>query len=130
MIMNVVLVDVGADDESVFPVRKAFGKLTADLVCFLRRDLAGDKGLPEMISDHIIRAARPAGEHTVLPFEKKEFGVGCPAVTFIAGDEPTVIRFLRIFRVIKNIADCRADVPALAGMQRHQPRRCHKHSPQ
>jgi hypothetical protein len=86
MIMDVVLVDVGADDESMFPIRKASGKFTADPVCFLRRDLAGDKGLPEMIGNHIIRAARPAGESGILPFRKKELGVGCSAVTFIAGD--------------------------------------------
>ena len=126
MIMNVVFVNVGADDESVAPVRKAFGKLTADPVCFLRRDLAGDKGLSEMIGDHIVRAARPAGERGILPLGEKELGVGCPAVAFIAGDESAVIRFLRIFRVINNIADCRADIPALAGMQWHQPRCCHE----
>ena len=102
MIMNVVFVDVGADDESVVSVRKTFGKLTADAVCFLRCDLAGDKGLPEMIGDHIVRTARPAGERGILPFGKKELGVGCPAVAFIAGDEPAIIRFLRIFRVINN----------------------------
>ncbi len=70
MIMNVVFVNVGADNKSVVPVRKAFGKLTADPVCFLRSDLAGDKGLPEMVSDHIVRATRPAGERGILPFGK------------------------------------------------------------
>ena len=119
MIMDVMFVDVGADNESVVPIRKAFGKLTADPVCFLRRDLAGDKGLPEMVSDHIIRAARPAGKRGILPFGKQKLGVGCPAVAFITSDESATIRFLRILRVIKNVADCRANVPAFAGMQRH-----------
>ena len=128
MIMDVVLVDVGADDESVVPVRKAFGKLTADVVRFLRRDLAGDKGLPKMIGNHIVRTARPAGESGILPFGKKKLGVRCPAVAFIAGDESAVICFLRIFRVINNVADRRVDVPAFAGMQRHQPGGCHEHS--
>ena len=91
MIMDVVLVDVGADDESVVPVRKAFGKLTADVVRFLRRDLAGDKGLPKMIGNHIVRTARPAGESGILPFGKKKLGVRCPAVAFIAGDDITSI---------------------------------------
>ena len=72
MIMNVVFVDVGADDESVVSVRKPFGKLTADAVCFLRRNFAGDKGLSEMVGDYIIRAACPAGECSILPFGKKE----------------------------------------------------------
>jgi len=60
MIVNVVFVNVGADDESMVPVCKTFGKLTADPVCFLRRDLAGDKGLSEMVGDHIVRAAPPS----------------------------------------------------------------------
>jgi len=128
MIMNVVFVDVGADDESMVPVCKAFGKLTADPVCFLRRDLAGDKGLSEMVSNHIVRTARSAGERGILPFGKKELGVGCAAVAFVAGDEPAVIRFLRILCIVDDVANCCSDVPALAGMQRHQPRCCHKHS--
>lgn len=69
--MNVVFVDVGADDESVVSVRKPFGKLTADPVRFLRRDLAGDKGLSEMVGNHIVRTARPAGERGILPFGKR-----------------------------------------------------------
>ena len=72
MIMNVVFVDVGTDNESMVPIRKASGKLTADSVCFLRRGLTGDKGLSEMVGDYIIRAACPAGECSILPFGKKE----------------------------------------------------------
>ena len=126
MIMNVVFVDMGADDESMASFGKAFGKFTTNAVRFLRRNFAGNKGLTEMIGDHVVRAARPAGECSILTFGKKELGVGCTGVTFIAGDEPAIISFLRILRIVDDVADCCAYVPSLSGMQRHQPRSRHE----
>ncbi len=62
MIMDVLFVDMSADDKGMFALGEPFGKLTSNAICFLRRDLAGNKGLPEMISNHIVRAACSAGE--------------------------------------------------------------------
>lgn len=47
MVMDMLFVDMGADDIGVFTLGKPLGKLTAQAVCFLRGDLAGDKGLPQ-----------------------------------------------------------------------------------
>src|SRR5699024_5872997 len=61
VVVDVSLVDVGADDESVFALGEAPGQLHAQAVCFLRRDLARHKGLPQVVGNHIVRTAHPAG---------------------------------------------------------------------
>ena len=58
MVVDVSLVDVGADDESVLAFGKAPGQLHAQPVCFLRRDLARHKGLPQVVGNHIVLAPR------------------------------------------------------------------------
>ena len=43
MIMDMLFVDMGADDIGVCALGKPLGKLTAQAVCFLRGDFTGDK---------------------------------------------------------------------------------------
>ena len=50
VIMDVFSINVSADNEGVFPLGEAPRQLTAQPVCFFRRDLTRDKGLPEMIN--------------------------------------------------------------------------------
>lgn len=97
MVVGVSLVDVGTDDESVFALGEAPGQLHAQAVCFLRRDLARHKGLPQVVSDHIVRTAHPAGAGGVGLLIKKELGVGHAAVALVAGDEPAVVGLIGIF---------------------------------
>lgn len=61
VVADIGLVDVGADDKGVVSFGKPAGKLLAQPVCFLRRDLSGDKGLAQVVGDHIVLAAHPAG---------------------------------------------------------------------
>ena len=67
MIVDVVAVNVGTDNKSVIAFGKTAGQFTAQAVGFLRRDLAGNKGLPDGVGNHIIRPALPAGLGEVLP---------------------------------------------------------------
>ncbi len=67
VIMNVRLVDVGADHKGVIALGEPLGKFYAQAVGFLRRDLTGNEGLAHMVGDHIVRAAHPAGGGDVLP---------------------------------------------------------------
>ena len=97
MIMDMLFVDMGADDIGVFAFGKPLGKLTAQAVCFLRGDLAGDKGLPQMVGNDIILAAHSAGLLDVLILGKKKFGICDPAVTLPTRNQSAVIRLLRIF---------------------------------
>ncbi len=84
---------------------------------FLWGDFAGDKGLPDLISNYIVRPALPAGPGEILPFGEKELRIGDPAVTLVAGDQLAVVGFLWILRIINDVADGLAHGPALAGVQ-------------
>ena len=79
MIMDMLFVDMSADDIGVFALGKPFGKLTAQAVCFLRGDFTGDKGLPQMVGNYIIFTAYSACLLDVLIFSKKKFGIRDPA---------------------------------------------------
>lgn len=119
MIVDVRLVDVGADDESVFAFGKTPGQLHAQAVGFFRRNLARNEGLPQVVSDHIVRTAHPASAGGVGLLIKKELGVGHAAVALVAGDEPAVVGLIGIFYIVDDVADRLADRAALASVQRH-----------
>ena len=104
MVVDVRLVDVGADDESVLAFGKAPGQLHAQPVCFLRRNLARHKGLPQVVGNHVILAAHPAGAGDVGLLIQQELGIGHAAVTLVAGDEPAVVSLVWIFYIVN---DCR-----------------------
>ena len=84
MIMDMGFVDVGADDVSMVALGEPLGQLAAQTVRVLRCDLAGNKGLPQMVGDHIILAAHSAGLLDVLIFGEKKLGVGDPAIALPA----------------------------------------------
>ena len=83
MIVNMGFVNMGADNVGVIAFGEALGQLTAQTVRVLRCDLAGDKGLPQMVGNHIILAAHSAGLLDVLIFGEKKLGVGDPAIALL-----------------------------------------------
>ena len=117
MIVDVGLVHMGADDKGMISLGEPPRQLIAQAVGFLWGDFAGDKGLPDLISNYIVRPALPAGPGEILPFGEKELRIGDPAVTLVAGDQLAVVGFLWILRIINDVADGLAHGPALAGVQ-------------
>ena len=117
--MDVSLIDVGTDDESVPALGEAPGQLHAQSVGILRRDLARHKGLPQVVGNHIVRTAHPAGAGDIGLLVQQELGIGHAAVTLIAGDEPAVVGLFWIFYIVDDVADRLADRAALAGVQRY-----------
>ena len=126
MIMDMLFVDMGADDIGVFSLGKPLGKLTAQAVCFFRGNFAGDKGLPQMVGNDIILTAHSTGLLDVLILGKKKFGIRDPTVTLPARNQSAVIRLLRIFRIVQYVADCLSYRAAFAGVQGHQACGCHR----
>ena len=116
MIVDVVAVNVSADDERMVAFGKSAGQLTAQAVGFLRRDLAGDEGLPDGVGDHIIRPPPSAGLGEVLPFVKQELRVRDPAVTLEAGDQPASVRLLRVLHIVDDVPDGLAYRPFFPGV--------------
>ena len=97
VIVDVLLVDVGADDESVIAFGEPPRHLHAEAIRLLRCDLSRHKGLPQVIGNHIILAPYPARGCCILPLGQQELGVRSPAVTGIAGDKPAIIRLFGFF---------------------------------
>ena len=126
MIMDMLFVDMGADNIGVFALGESLGKLTAQAVCFLRGDFTRDKGLAQMVGNYIILTAHSAGLLDVLIFGKKKFGIRDPAVTLPARNQSAVIRLLRIFGVVQYVADCLSYRAAFSGVQGHQACGCHR----
>ena len=125
VIMDMGLVDMGADHKGVTALGEPLCKLHAQPVCFFRGNLAGDKGLPDMVGQHIVRAPYPSSGGNVLPFRQQKLGVGYPAVTRKAGDEPAVICLLWVGYLVDDVTDCLTFGAAFANVQRHDACGCH-----
>ena len=61
-------VDVGADDVGMIAFCEPPRQLTAQTVCFLRRDFTGAEGLAQVVGYHIILTAHPPSVSDVLLF--------------------------------------------------------------
>ena len=119
MIADMSLVDMGTDDESVFALCKTPGQLHAQAVGFFRRNPARNKGLPQVVGDHVVLAAHPAGAGGVGLLVQQELRIGYVAVSLVAGNEPAVVSLFWIFHVVDDVTDRLADRVALAGVQRY-----------
>lgn len=122
-------VNVGTDHIGMIAMGEPPGQLAPNTVRIFRRNLAGDKRLPEVVGNHIIRAAHPAGFGDVLLFGKGKFSIGGSAVTGKGSNPSAAIGFLGILYIIDHITDSRAECPAPAGMQRHNTGGCHGVAP-
>ena len=120
VIMDMVLIYMGADDKGMVSFCEFQRQLPADLIGFFRRNFAGLKCLTEMVGDHIVRTLVSAGQICILSFGKKKLCISKPGITLIAINEFSKIGFLRIFYIINNICNRSRDVPTFSYMQRHQ----------
>lgn len=129
MVVDVRLVDVGTDDESVFALGEAPGQLHAQPVGFFRGDLARHERLPHMIGNHIILTPDPTGGGDVLALCQKELGVSGPAIAGKAGDEFAAVCLLWVCYIVDDVADGTAHCATFADVQRHDAGRSHDYEP-
>ena len=116
MIMDMVLVYVGADNKSMIALCQFQSKLLPDPVRFFRRNLPWFKCLPEMIGDHIVCASVPAGHVQILTFRKKKLHIRSPGITLVTADQFPKISFLWVLCVINDVRDRCGNIPALTDM--------------
>ena len=86
VIMNMVPVDMCADDECVLAFEKPLGEFVADVVGFLGGDFAGLERLADLIGDDITLLLA-SGEHLVLAFCQREFCGGGFVVAGVGRDQ-------------------------------------------
>ena len=124
VVMDVRLIRMGGDDIGVVALGEAPRQLLAQAVCFLRGDLSGDKGLPQVVGDHIILAALPAGFLTVEIFEQQKLRVRDLWIALVASDKLPALGLVRILHISDNVPDGGFERPALSDVQGNQARGC------
>ena len=70
MRVDVLFVNVSADDKCMFAFCQRHSEVITDFVRQFRRDLPRLKGLPQVIGDHIVVLPFPAGNGGILPLGK------------------------------------------------------------
>ena len=82
MIVNVCPIYMSTDNIGVLAFGKSRGELTANLICFIRRDLSRLERLPHLIGNHVVFVGS-SGEYFILTLGEKKLGVGGFSVTLI-----------------------------------------------
>ena len=128
MVMDVLLICMGADNKGMVAFQESLGKFVADAVRLLRRNLAGAKGLAHLIGDHI--AVLPAaGQLKILAFGKRKFCICGLRVAGIGADQLALLGLIRIFAVIQSVGQALPDGFSLVLMHGDNACCCHIGSP-
>ena len=91
---------VSGNDKRIFALGEAHCQFVAHLVGFLGGDLTGAERLPYLIGDHIIFLPASCGKF-VLPLGKHKFFVCGQRATLVAADQLSLVRFVRILRIVR-----------------------------
>ena len=113
VVMNVSPVDVSRHNEGVFALCPSHGGFIAYLIGFLRCNLTGLEGLPDLIGDHIV-GLLPAGDVLILPLCQQKFLVSGFGVAFVGADELAVIRLFCVLRIVRAVGKTLSDGLAFA----------------
>ena len=100
VVMQMALVNVGADKKLIFALCPAHSRFIADFVCLLRRDLAGWESLPDLKEQSAISHG-PACLRLILAFYQQKLSGGRGRIAKVGGQgsqlfgvEPIVKPFL------------------------------------
>ena len=114
VIVNVALVNVGADEELILALCPAHGCFIADLICLLRRDLAGRERLPDL-KEQGPALHGPARFRLVLAFQQQELSGGGCGITEIGRHGPQLFRIEPISKPLLHCLDGRFPSRYLVG---------------
>ena len=90
VVVNVALVGMGADEKLVFAFRPAHRRFKAQLVCLLRRHLAGRERLP-YLEEQRPAFHGPGGGRLVFAFHQQKLGGGCGRGAKVGGHSPQLL---------------------------------------
>lgn len=104
--MDVLLVDMRCDDELVLSLCEAHGEFVADLLSFLRCDLAGGEGLADLVEQDIggLRALWSVLK-LVFALGEQHLSRGGGRIATVADDQLAVVGFCGIHRVSDAVVD-------------------------
>ena len=90
VVVNVALVGMGADEKLVLAFRPAHRRFKAQLICLLRRHLAGRERLP-YLEEQSPALHGPGGGRLVFAFHQQKLGGGCGRVAKVGGHGPQLL---------------------------------------
>ena len=102
MIVDVCPIYMSTDNIGLLTFGKSCGELTANLICFLRRDLSRLEGLTELIGDYVA-VLYSAGVVEVLFFRHLKLRACKIRVALIGGNQLAAFCLLRVHRVIRPV---------------------------
>ena len=121
MIVDVLAVCVGANEKGIVALRPAHGRFIAYPVGLLRGDLSGQKGLPDLIAQHIgVPPLLPSRDRLVFCLAQNKLSVGGHVVALMGGDQLAVLRLFRVLPIFKAVFQGLCNGFTLADMVGHQ----------
>ena len=126
MIVNVFPVSMRCDNKRILAFCKPHGQFIAHLISFLGGDLTGLEGLSNLISNHIIFLSAPSHQ-LILAFGEHKFFVCGQWAALIAADQLSLVRFVRILRIVRAAFQAGRNRLALVFVQCNQTCCSHAH---
>ena len=104
VVVNVLFVRVGGNKKGVVPLCPAHSRFIAYPVRLLRGNLAGSKGLADLIAEHVrLPFLFPARDGLILCLGEQELGIGGLVVALIGENELPALGFLRVLPIVQTI---------------------------
>jgi len=125
VVVNVVPVCVRADKKGVTALRETERELIADLICLLRRDLAGQERLPQLVGDDVALLAA-SGQRKVLALCEQKLRVGGLRRALVGGDKFPAAGLGQIFCVVRALGQAARDAPAAVRVHGYDAGRRHE----
>ena len=126
MVMNMSPIGMSCHNEGILTFCKTESQLLSQSVRFLRCDLSGLEGLTNLVSNHFMPLAA-TGDLLILTFGQHEFFIHGHGIALIPSDQFTLVRLLRIFCIIRSIAQALGNGFPLIHMHGNQSGCCHGH---
>lgn len=104
VVVNVLAVCVCGDEKGILALCPAHRRFIADAVCLLRGNLAGLKGLPDLIAEYVgIPFLFPTRDGFILGLAQKELRVGGLVVALVGRNELAALRLFRVLAVVETV---------------------------
>ena len=125
MIVDVLAVCVGADEKGVVALRPAHGRFITYPVGLLRGNLSGQKGLADLIAQHIgVSPLLPSRDRLVFCLAQNKLSVGGHVVALIGRDQLSGLCLVRVLPILKTVFKRLCNGFALADVVGNKPGNC------
>ena len=129
MIVNVLFVCMGGNEKGVFPLCPAHSRFIAYPVRLLRGNLAGSKGLADLIAEHVrLPFLFPARDGPILCLGEQELRIGGLVVALIGRNKLPALGLVRVLPIVKPVFQRLSNCFPFADMVGNKPGYCHRYS--